>query len=568
MLKSLRIQNLAVIEDVYLELKPGLNVLTGETGAGKSILVLALQLVMGAKVNAEIIRAGCPQAEVLAEFELPGENPLALDLVRQSPSMKRAPGAVRINVRRVLVAAGRARSFINDRAVSPTELKRLTRQLVDISSQHEFHTLTQPGTHLEHLDAFGRLQGKRQRASEAYRRWLEAQREFERCRDDSGTSQQRLHALQYEISAIQRVAPQPEEDEDLETECAKLQHVECLSNWTGSAAAELYERDGSLLERLAHVLRDVQRAAAIDGELRDLALQLEVLTAQVRDVALELSRYTNHLPNDPERLAQLEERRHAVNGLKRKYGGSLTEVLRRLDTAEQELAQLQACDWDLEALERRRDAARESALREADELSERRRAAATQLAEAIGLELQSLGMNDARIDVRLRRMDNALGEAKLSSTGLDRVEFLIAANPGEPARPLARVASGGELSRAMLALKRVLAGVDSTCLYVFDEVDTGVGGATAEVIGRKIHAISRQRQVFCITHLPQIAVFADQHFRVEKHARGGRTHSSVRRLLRDQRAEEVARMLAGLKVSQATRLAAKQMLRDARHQAA
>lgn len=568
MLKSLRIRNLAVIEDVHLELRPGLNVLTGETGAGKSILVMALQLALGAKMSAELIRENCSQAEVLAEFELPSDHPLASELSPWEPLSGGLPRAFRLGVRRVLGVTGRPRNFINDRVVNPSQLKRVARQLVDVSSQHEFHTLTQPNTHLEHLDAFGRLHEQRQRAAHTHHQWVRAQRELGRCREESDTLEQRLEMLQQEVVAIQQLAPQIGEDEQIETECAKLQHVECLSNWTLGAATELYEQDDSLLDRLAHVVRDVQRAAAIDGELRDLALQLEVLTAQLRDVALELSRYGSHLPNDPQRLAQLEERRHALSGLKRKYGGSLSEVLLRLNAAERELARLNGCDWDIEALERQCAATHASALREASELSELRHAAAARLAQAIELELRSLGMSGARIEVRLRRLQNAQGEPKLTANGFDRAEFLIAANPGEAPRPLARVASGGELSRAMLALKRVLASVDTTCVYIFDEIDTGVGGATAEVIGRKIHSISRQRQVLCITHHPQIAVFADQHFHVSKHARDGRTHSNVRRLLREQRAEEVARMLAGLTVSQATRLAAKQMLRDARRQAA
>lgn len=577
MLSSLRIRDLAIIEDVELTLGPGLNVLTGETGAGKSIVVSALELALGGKGSGGLVRTGCPHAEVEALFEHV-DRPLlekVLAEVGLEDSVKRCPefDEGQLLVRRVLQSSGRTRAYVNGRLVTTTQLKRLAQGLVDISSQHEHHTLTNPSTHLVYLDAYAALSAQRERmagAYEAVRRASAALREFS---ERASNHHARLERLQSEVVELEAARLLVGEDASLEKECQRLRHASALLQLTGAASELVYEQDGSLMDLLLRARRAVLDAERLDETLAPVQEGLDAARTHIEEVARELRRYMDTLSVQPEELTSLEERLHAVSRLKRKYGGSVEAALAHLDRARGELESLAHASHTSQHLQAAYEEVVSEAVQHARELSHRRTAAADGLGRAIADELRSLGMGDARVLVEVSPLDPGCGGMTLDSTvlgpnGIDRAEFLIAPNIGEQPRPLASVASGGELSRAMLAIKRVLADVGPAGMYVFDEVDTGVGGATAEVIGRKIRAVARHRQVLCITHLAQIAVYADQHFLVRKLVSNGRTLTQVAQLSPREQTEEVARMLGGIQISKHTRAAARAMLRVAKAKAA
>jgi DNA repair protein RecN (Recombination protein N) len=568
MLSCLRIRDLAIIDELELELGAGLNVLTGETGAGKSILVSALELVLGGKSRCELVRTGAKAAEVEALFDVSGD--LAVREQLQALDIEVGDELV---VRRVLSSCGRSRAFVNGQLATQQVLARLTRGLTDISSQHEHHTLTDPNTHLGFLDAFAGVSPLRQKVARAYHTVKQAEHQLNAFEKRVRERDARVELLKSQVDEIENAALAPGEDAELEQTCTRLRSVETLLRLTGKAADLLYEQDGSVLSGLASVSRAVSEAAALDTSLASIASQLESVRSQLDDTARALGRHVASLRSEPEALHRAEERLYLLSKLKRRYGGSIDSVRDYLSTCRAELDELDELATTLASAEEEHTQAFQDAASFARELSAERRSAATRLARAISGELESLGMGGARVQVELSPLGADISEiavdgARLSADGLERVEFLLAPNRGEEARPLSRIASGGELSRAMLAIKCVLADLGPAGMYAFDEVDSGVGGGMAEIIGRKISSVAKHRQVLCITHLPQIAVFADQHFKVEKLVRGERTLSTVRKLTRKEQQEEIARMLGGLRITAKTRAAARELLLQAREAAA
>jgi len=557
MLTCLRVHSLAIIDELEVELGPGLNVVTGETGAGKSILVTALQLVLGAKGRPEVVRSGAKRAEVEALFEIRD------DVVRERLALAGIEAADELVIRRVVSSSGRARAYVNGQLAPAAQLKALAAGLADISSQHEHHTLVDPRTHLDYLDAFGKLEAKREAVARAHAALLETTKLLEELRSRHRARADREDLLRYQVQEIDALDPQDGELESLEEERARLRHAHKLASAAGGAEDALYAADDSLTDRLARIAAEVGAAAEIDPSLRDAAEQLETALSQLQDVARDLGRYARDVQVDDERLREVEDRLDLMNRQMRKYGGSVESILAHRDAAAEELDGLEHHEERLAAAESKRKAAHREASTEAHALREMRREHANTLGSRISEELASLGMGGARVEVALAALEGAgleVDGARLTATGIDRAEFLIAPNKGEVARPLRKVASGGELSRAMLAIKRVLAGLGSAGLYVFDEVDSGVGGAVAEVIGKKLRSVAEHHQVLCITHLAQIAVHADTHFRVAKHVSGDRTYSEITRLDRGERLEEIARMVGGVKITKRTRAAAKEML--------
>jgi DNA repair protein RecN (Recombination protein N) len=564
MLTCLRVRHLAIIDRLEVELGPGLNVITGETGAGKSILIDALGLVLGERGRPELVRTGAKQAEVEALFDV-GDDPEALARLEAS-GLDPEPELV---VRRVVNASGRTRAYLNGRLASAGQLAELVGGLVDISSQHEHHTLVDPGTHLGFLDAFGKLDALREAVRRAHRELREADEALREVEDAVAQRSEREDLLRFQIREIDELDPQPGEADALGEERERLRHAERLATAAGGAEDALYARDGALCEQLGRIAHELREAAGIDPALTPMAEALQSATTQLEEAARELGAYARDVTVDPERLAEVEDRMHRLERLMRKYGGDVDGVLAFRAEAAEELEGLDRAEERIEALERAREAALAEAADAARKLSAERRAIAEDLGTRISEELGSLGMGGARVEVQVEPLVEKRGEltvdgARLSETGIDRVEFLIAPNKGEEPRALRKIASGGELSRAMLAIKRVLAGVGRAGLYVFDEVDSGVGGAVAEVIGRKLVDVAAHHQVICITHLAQIAVYADRHYRVLKEVEGERTRSRIERLSDDERLEEVARMVGGLKITERTRKAAAEMLEVAR----
>jgi DNA repair protein RecN (Recombination protein N) len=438
--------------------------------------------------------------------------------------------------------------------------------LCDIASQHESVSLTDPSTHVEYLDAFGKLEAERARLADQVEalgvvvRRLEAAAALERGRAE------REDFLRWQMREIDELDVREGEEIDLERERARLRHAERLQVATRHAAERLYEGEAAICDELGRLGAEIDQAAAIDGSLLPHARVVESARAELTDAARALRRYAEGVEASPERLAEVEERAFRLQKLLRKHGPTTAELLAHRATLAEELRSLASASEVLATLEEEQAARIAEAAAAARALSRKRRGAAEGLADAIGVELAQLGMGRARVLVDVTPATAAAGllvdGARLTRTGIDRVEFLIAPNPGEEPRPLRKIASGGELSRALLALKRVLADEGPVGTYVFDEVDAGVGGAVAEVIGRAIADIARHRQVVCITHLPQIAALADAHFVVDKSESKGRTQTSVRRLSRAERVDEIARMLGGIKVSAAQRRAAAEMLKE------
>ena len=564
MLTCLRVRHFAIIDEVEVELGPGLNVVTGETGAGKSILVDALELVLGGKGSGDIVRTGEKTAEVEALFEV-GPDPqmrARLEAAGLEPEEE-------LVIRRVVHAGGRTRAYVNGRLATAGQLATIAAGIADISSQHEHHSLVDAASHLHYLDAFGRLERQRAAVAEAYGALSDAARAVQALIDAQRDRGEREDLLRFQIREIEELEPQPGEDDELSEERERLRHAERLATVAGQAEEGLYAADDALCSQLSRIAGEVRSASRLDPKLGSLAEMLEAAQTQLEEAASDLGRYARDVSLDPDRLGEVEERLDRLGRLMRKYGGTVEAVLAHRSTAEDELDRLERHEEALAEAEKARTAALEKAREVAIALRKARRQVSEKLGKAISGELGSLGMGDARVLVEVAPLEGRGAElvvdgARLSPTGIDRAEFLIAPNRGEEARPLRKVASGGELSRALLAIKRVLADLGPAGLYVFDEVDSGVGGAIAEVIGRKLAEVATHHQVLCITHLPQIAVYGDAHYHVHKEVVDGRTRSAIRRLRDEERLEEIARMLGGVKITRRTRDAAAEMLDQAR----
>ncbi len=560
MLLQLAAQNLVLIEQVTLEPGPGFNVLTGETGAGKSMLVDALSLVLGSRANPDLVRSGEREATVEALFEVEPGSRVAAKL--EAGGIADESG--QLVVRRVIQSEGRSRAYLNGRMCTATQLLELAPDLCDIASQHESVSLTDPATHLEYLDAFGKLTSERIALEEAVDAAARAQAELEKSIDAEKGRAEREDFLRFQLREIDELDPRPNEETELENERGRLRHAEKLGTATRRAAERLYEGEGAMCDELGRLASEIDGAAALDGTLAPLVRSIESARAELADAARALSRYADGIEASPDRLAEVEERLFRLKKLLRRHGPGV-DLRAQRDALAAELEALASSQERRAALESERETLLGKAADSARSLSRRRCEAADKLADAIGKELAQLGMGRARVVVDVAQPPastdglSAFG-ARLTRTGIDRVEFLIAPNPGEDPRPLRRIASGGELSRALLALKRVLAEKGPAGLYVFDEVDTGVGGAIAEVIGHAMADVSRHRQVICVTHLPQIAALADTHFVVSKSEARGRTKIAVQKLGTNERIDEVARMIGGLKVGDAARRAAEEML--------
>jgi DNA repair protein RecN (Recombination protein N) len=563
MLATLRVRNFVLIEALELVLGPGLNVLTGETGAGKSIVVDALGLLLGGRASPDLVRHGAVEAEVEALFEIPAGGELAAALEAAGVAHEGE-----LVVRRVVAQGGRSRAYLNGRLCTVAELAQIGPRLVDIASQHESVALTDPATHLGYLDAFAELMTERGEIAgevEALRELLaKAKAEAERARGRAD----REAFLTFQLSAIDEVAPRPGEEEELAAERGRLRHADRILDVARRGAVRLEEGEGAIADELARIAADVRAVSAFDPSLAPVADALDGARAEVVEAARTLGRHAESVEADPGRLAGVEERLFALEKLKRQHGGTLETVLAARERIGAELADLAGAESRIQELDAAYAKQLEATARHARALSKKRVAAATRLGARITSELAALGMGSAKVVVDVAPLagadegDRALAVdgARLSPEGIDRVEFLIAPNKGVEPRPLRKVASGGELSRSLLALKRALAGVAPAGSYVFDEVDTGVGGAIAERIGRALADIAAHRQVLCITHLAPIAAFGSTHFVVEKGVSGDATRSTIGQVSGKARVQEIARMISGATVTDAARKAATELL--------
>jgi len=535
MLRELRIRNFAVVENLTVPFAPGFNVLTGETGAGKSILVDAILLLRGARAQTDVIRADAETATVEAVFEVSDGAVATLD----EAGLPLEDGEVVI--RRELSRSGRHRAFVNDAAVTVGLLERLGDALVQVHGQHEHQRLLEPTRQLDVLDRFADAEPLRERFAALFAKHAEARAELERRRGAARDRAQRQDLLQFQVSELDAARVRVGEDDELRTERRRLQHAERFAAGLQEVASLLHADAASATARLARAGRVLSDLGRLDPAFAAPAETLDAARAHVEDTLAAVRGLRDTIVFEPERLEGIDERLDALTRLKRKYGDSEEALLRFRADAAAELDRLERHEELLAEDERRLAELEPEVVSAARALGAARREAAAKLGPRVQRELRQLGMDRAAFEVAT--IDLAAGDWGLR--GAERVEFRFTANPDEPNRPLARIASGGELARTMLALQVVLSGDDDAPTMVFDEVDAGIGGRAASVVGDKLAALGGSRQVLCVTHLAPIAALADQHVRVAKSVRGGRTRATTAVIAGDERAAEIARMLGG-----------------------
>lgn len=543
MLRYLKISHLAVIDKVEVEFCEGFNVLTGETGAGKSILIGALNLLLGARASADMIRTGEEEASVEALFEIPEPSLLPPDL----ECSEDFTGEVILS--RKILRTGRSRCSINGNLATLVMLQTVGRSLVSIFGQHEHYTLLDSDEHVEILDRFGGLEASRKETSEAFHAWSGAERDLSRCVTVLDDLERRGRESAAAVEELSGACLKPAEEDELVEERDTLKNAVRIREKAFEAYQALYSRSGSLMEGFVDVRKALEYLASVSPKFTSLRDNLEDAIYRIEDVALELRNIGDTLHADPARLEAVEERLTQIRRLKKKYATDVEGLLTLLENKTEEAGAILDARSAVKRLKIELEEKRQAYFQAAGGLSDARRKAAGKLEAAMKRELKDLAMPNAAFTVAFQEVD----EGKPSALGLEKIEFHLASNPGEAARPLARIASGGELSRIMLALKALQTDDGATSTVIFDEVDTGIGGHTAFAVGTRLARVSKRRQVLCITHLHQIAALADHHLSVLKEVRKGRTHIKVQSLNREQRVEELGRMLGASPDSEAVR---------------
>ena len=572
MIEVLRIENLALVESVELEFGPGLNVLTGETGAGKSIVLAALALLTGARATADSLRGGAAEGAVEALFRMDGHEDVARALVRRGLAEESAKDAdaeapAELIVRRTLYANGRSRARVSGQLVPVSTLVELFGGQLEISSQHRSQALRRPEVHAEALDAYANKTSLRKIVAREVARVGELGRELEALRTAEAERARRLEFLEYQRQELEDEELDAEGVALLEVEHRRLTNAERLAEEMASAAAalggmEMGEEGESAESAVAMARRAVARAVRMDPTLEPLGARLEALESELQDLAASTADYLSELEFDAARLGIVEKKIARLENLRRKYGQSVEEMFAHRDEVAREIESLAGTDDRIRQLDSDRASAVEAANEASLRLSKARVRAAKKLAKAVESELGDLSMEGACFVVDLESITRDGDPAGLltGAAGRERPQFHFSANQGEAPRPIQKVASGGEMSRLFLAIKNSLRRADRNMVIVFDEVDAGIGGAVAERVGRVLAELATEHQVLCITHLPQIAAFADRHFVVRKEVRGGRSRTQVEPVQGDLRVEELARMAGGENVTDVTREHARSLL--------
>jgi DNA repair protein RecN (Recombination protein N) len=539
MLRLLRIRNLAVIEAVEVEFEPGFNVLTGETGAGKSIVVEAVGLLLGARASADLVRTGESQATIEALFEDDRDGSEIL-------------------IRREVSSSGRSRSFVNGDLATATALRDLSHRLVEIHGQHEHQTLLDPLSHLPLLDGYAELSVMADQVAESWLALRQLRDQLDRSRMDTREKAARLELIAFQLNEIEKVRPVAGEDDELAATKQVLANAERVHRLCEESYATLYDTDDAVLAGLSGVWKRVGELASLDPQFAGYLEARDGIKSQLEDLAHFLRKYADGIDASPARLQQVEDRLASLERLKRKYGPTLDEVVEKGRVLSRERDLLAQAGEGGAGLEAAVAEARAGYLKDAGELSRARRTASRRFSRELERLLGELAMSQARFDVRFN--EAALPEESWSERGIDQAEFFLSPNPGEDLRPLARIVSGGELSRVMLALKTMSVDDADHKTMVFDEVDAGIGGRVADVVGARLGALGDRFQVLCITHLPQIAARGSTHFRIDKTIRRERTVTTVQRLDGPGRIEEIGRMIGGASVTEAVRTSARELL--------
>ena len=556
MLRTLRVRDLALIEELELVLEPGLNVVTGETGAGKSILLQALDVALGGRPDADLVRTGAEEAAVEALF---ANVPAQVRERLVGAGIPAEDGEDELLVRRVIARGGRTRAYVNGALGSLALLRELAPHLLRVYGQDEHQALRRVESHRELLDAVGGLGRTLEEMRARHGRLVAAREAIAAAHADAEAASERAEMLRAQAEELVRAALVPGEEEALAAERARLVHAERLAVLATGAEEGLYSGEGAVIDVLGRALVALREAAGLDASLAPVRALLESALAELEEAGQSLGRYARELTPDASRLEAVEERLAQLARLKRKFAGTVEDLIRRRDELMAEVDSVAGGGEAMVELEAAAEAARRAAAEWAGRLSVERRREARDLSRALVAELEALALTGARFEARFAESE---GRA-LGPEGWDEVEFFLSTNPGEEPRSLARVASGGELSRIMLALKTLAAADERGATLIFDEVDAGIGGAVAEVVGRKLRQLGRSRQVLCITHLPLIAAFAEHHVVVTKKVEKERTVSTARPLAPTERVAELARMLGGERLTHEVREHAEQLLRRA-----
>jgi DNA repair protein RecN (Recombination protein N) len=558
MLAELRIVNFALIEELHIQFQPGFTVLTGETGAGKSLLIDAIALLVGGRGSAEQIRSGEDEAQLEASFHLPSTHPLVSQLRSRDVL---GPQDEDLVLKRVLSRSGRHRVYVNGSLSSLRVLEELGGTLVDVHGQHEQQSLLAPVRQMESVDAFGSAEAARGLYEAAYREWRDLEGQLDRLRQVAGDRARLEELLRFQVDEIEQAALSAEEEERLQAERQRLAHAHRLRELAETSHAELQGDERGILVQLARIGRLMGELGQTDPAMQDCESQIRETAIQLKELSGRLRDYAADLDADPARQGVVEDRLDMIHRLKGKYGGSVKAVMETALHARQELQALEHHSSRISDVTKRLEAAERAVVEKAEQLTRKRREAAKRLTTLVIKELAAVRMDHTTFEIAVTADEAVTG---FGPTGRDRVEFLLSGNVGEPLRPLSRIASGGELSRIMLALKTVLAEKDHVPVLVFDEVDTGVGGAVAAAMGTRLRRLGAFHQVFCITHLPQVASQAEHHLLVNKGQDGKRTTTSVKVLSGLGREEEIARMIGGETVTSKVRATAAELIAGAK----
>ena len=563
MLKELSIRNFAIIDDLQIDFSDGLTILSGETGAGKSIILNAVNLLLGSRASADLVRTGAESAELEALFQISSTSSVAR--IMSANGYDPTEGLL---IRRLISRSDSNRVYVNGRLATIGLLTAITENLASISGQHAHQGLLKEDQHLLILDQFGGLMARRRRVYDAYHQILPLIDKRNSLNSTRQRQDEHRELLEFQRNEITAAGLAPGEDAELEQERLRLKNSEALYQTVHSSIEELYGASGSIIERLSEVKKSLATAGRIDAQLKTTAETLASASYQIEDLTEELRAHLNLIQMDDQRLEAVEERLDTINKLKRKYGGSLEAVFSQSETIEAELSKVENIRHQIREVEKELEKLHGQLTRRVLELSQKRAKTAKKLALKVVAELGSLKMSQTEFKAVIQRIaadekTNSYLTAKactITEAGIDRATFMIAPNPGEELKPLTSIASGGELSRVVLALKAILAETDAVGTIVFDEVDAGIGGGTAEVVGRKLSELARHHQVICITHLPQIAKFGQHHFSISKHVNDGRTLTAIQLLNKEDRYKEIARMLGGEEVTQTTLDHARELL--------
>ena len=561
MLSDLSINNFAIIDELHVSFGEGLNVISGETGAGKSIIIGAVSLLLGDRATADMIRTKADSATVEALFDIS-----ANDGLREKIASMGFTSGDELIIRRVISRTGKNKALINGQMATLANLSAISESLINICGQHEHQLILNAENHVDVLDEFGACLPLRASYVEVYNQYQQLKTQITKLQELRRSREEKTQLIKFQLKEIMDIDPQTAEDVTLANEKKVMVSAQKLTDYANRAYDLLYGEQNSVCEKLKDVRNQVKEIKIIDANLKLAESDIEGNFIALQEAALALRDYGKNLFFDPARLLAIDERLEMIGRLKRKHGGSLESVLLKKLEMEEELRRVFSVEEELEKLTKEETVIKASLLQKALDLSRARATAAEKLKEAVDNEIHALNMRHASFSVNFRKSFAAEDKdaSSFGPKGADEIEFYLTANVGEEPKPLNRIASGGELSRIILALKNVLSRTGSVATIVFDEVDSGIGGATAEIVGRKLKEVSANHQVVCITHLPQIACFGGSHYRVAKEVAGGRTATTVEMLTDELKIEEISRMLGGVDLTQTTREHAREMLSGAR----